>query len=118
MNKLSGRLLLSLFWLALFFQACRQNGPLPDPENGGLFMPDGFKALVVADSVGPARHLAVSEYGDIYVKLRSSSRDSGNVALHDIDGDGRADTASRFGDYPKDGSLATEMRIHNGYLYI
>lgn len=80
-------------------------------------MPDGFKALVVADSVGPARHLAVSEYGDIYVKLRSSSRDSGNVALHDIDGDGRSDTIRRFGDYPKDGSLATEMRIHNGYLY-
>ena len=29
---------------------------LPDSDNGGLVLPDGFGALVVADSVGPTRH--------------------------------------------------------------
>lgn len=43
--------------------------PSPDPDNGGLFLPDGFEALVVADSVGRARHLAINDNGDIYIKL-------------------------------------------------
>jgi hypothetical protein len=43
--------------------------PAPDPDNGGLLLPEGFKALVVADRVGRARHLAVRDNGDIYVKL-------------------------------------------------
>ena len=108
---------LCLISTLLLIQSCNDQGIVPDLDNGGLFMPDGFQALVVADSVGPARHLAVSEGGDVYVKLRSSNRDSGNVVLHDNNGDGKADTITRFGAYPKDGSLATEMRIHNGYLY-
>ena len=91
--------------------------PKTDTDNGGLFLPDGFGALVVADSVGPTRHLAVNDNGDIYVKLRLIEGDSGNVALRDTNNDGRADIFQRFGDYPNDGSFATEMRIHNGYLY-
>lgn len=73
--------------------------------------------MVVADSTGPARHLAVRDNGDVYVKFRISTGDRGNVALRDLNGDGRADTAVRFGNYPNDGSLATEMRIHGDYLY-
>jgi glucose/arabinose dehydrogenase len=88
-----------------------------EAENGGLLLPDGFEALVVADSVGPARHLAVNDNGDIYVKLRVETGNMGNIALRDIDNDGRADILKRFGDYPNDGSFATEMRIHKGYLY-
>lgn len=117
---MKNRLPILVYYLVLFaiiLSACNEAGPSPDPDNGGLFMPDGFSALVVADSVGPARHLAVNGNGDIYVKLRSSNTDSGNVALRDLDGDGRADSICRFGKYPKDGSLATEMRVHNGYLY-
>ena len=39
-------------------------------KNGGLIMPDGFEAVVVVDSLpGHARHLAVNDNGDIYVKL-------------------------------------------------
>jgi hypothetical protein len=92
---------LCLISTLLLIQACNHQRIVPDLDNGGLFMPDGFQALVVA----------------VYVKLRSSNRDSGNVVLHDNNGDGKADTITRFGAYPKDGSLATEMRIHNGYLY-
>lgn len=91
--------------------------PKADADNGGLFLPDGFGALVVSDSVGPARHLAVNENGDIYIKLSISTGDSGNVALRDTTGDGKADIVQRFGEYLNDGSFATEMRIHNGYLY-
>jgi len=91
--------------------------PPTDSDNGGLFLPDGFGAVVVADSVGPTRHLAVNNNGDIYVKLRIIDGDSGNVALIDTDLDGKADVSQRFGNYQNDGSFATEMRIHKGYLY-
>jgi len=86
-------------------------------ENGGLFLPDGFVGNIVHDSVGPSRHLAVNENGDIYVKLRIPTGTKGNVALRDTTGDGHADRYERFGDYPNDGGFATEMRIYNGYLY-
>ncbi|MEZ4797245.1 MAG: PQQ-dependent sugar dehydrogenase [Flavobacteriaceae bacterium] len=88
-----------------------------DLDNGGLVLPEGFGALVVVDSIGESRHLAVNDNGDIYVKLRINTGDKGNVALRDTDGDGKADIVERFGDYPNDGRFATEMRIHKGYLY-
>ncbi len=110
-----------LFLFVITLAGCQNRGkfliPKTDTDNGGLFLPDGFGALVVADSVGPTRHLAVNDNGDIYVKLRIATGDSGNVALRDTTNDGKADIIQRFGDYPNDGSFATEMRVHNGYLY-
>jgi glucose/arabinose dehydrogenase len=112
-----------IFTVVLFvlFSNCESNKtfllPKTDADNGSLFLPEGFGALVVADSVGPTRHLAVNDNGDIYVKLRITTGNSGNVALRDTNEDGRADISQRFGDYPNDGSFATEMRVHNGYLY-
>ncbi len=94
-----------------------EKGLAPDANNGGLILPEGFGALVVADSIGRSRHMAVNDNGDIYVKLRVIEGDRGSVALRDEDGDGKMDVIKRFGDYPNDGSFATEMRIHNGYLY-
>lgn len=88
-----------------------------DKDNGGLFLPDGFGVVVVADSIGPSRHLAVKENGDIYVKLKITSDAPGSVALRDEDGDGKADIIQPFGKYVNDGIFATGMRIHNGYLY-
>ena len=89
----------------------------PDADNGGLILPDGFGALVVVDSVGGARHLAVNTNGDIYMKLRIATGKLGNIALRDTTNDGKANIIQRFGDYPNDGRFATEMRIHNDYLY-
>ncbi len=96
--------------------------PKPDPDNGGLILPDGFGALVVADSIGPSRHLAVNGNGDIYVKLRITTGElfdpvAGNAALRDTDNDGKANIIQRFGNYPNDGPFGTEMRIHNCNLY-
>src|SRR2546427_5631120 len=39
--------------------------PSCDSDNGGITLPDGFCAVVVADQVGRARHLAVTPSGDI-----------------------------------------------------
>ncbi len=99
---------------------CNTKTELPkgDPGNGGLFLPGNFEAVVVADSIGPARHLAVNDNGDIYVKLSYSKKgEGGNIALRDIDNDGKADSIVRFGDYDNKGSLSNCMRIHDGYLY-
>ena len=60
----------------------------PDIDNGGLYLPDGFGAIVVSDGVGPSRHIAVKSNGDIYVKLRKASGRNGNVALRDNNGNG------------------------------
>lgn len=91
--------------------------PAGDADNGGLFLPDGFQAVVVVDSIGRARHLAVNDNGDIYVKLRSPDGTKGSVALRDTDNDGKADIVKTFGDYADEGNYGTAMRIHNGYLY-
>lgn len=107
-------------FLTILFLQCKAKKELPpgDPGNGGLFLPGDFEALVVADSTGPARHIAINDNGDIYVKLRFSKPGAGgNVALRDSTGDGKADIIQRFGDYDNKGSLSNGIRIHNGYLY-
>ena len=77
---------LSLFLLVFLFN-CQNDKtqviPDTDSDNGGLFLPEGFGALVVVDSIGESRHLAVNNNGDIYVKLRINTGDKGNVALRD-----------------------------------
>lgn len=73
--------------------------------------------MVVIDSIGRGRHLAVNENGDIYVKLRYAEEGGSNVALRDTTGNGKADIVTYFGDYNDEGSLANGMRIHDGYLY-
>lgn len=108
-----------LFTTVVFLTACsskKENNAF-DPNNGGLFLPDGFGAVVVVDSIGPSRHLAVKENGDIYVKLKITSDAPGSVALRDENGDGKADIIQPFGNYVNDGIFATGMRIYNGYLY-
>jgi glucose/arabinose dehydrogenase len=109
--------------IVLFFtfslHGCKTADELPaaDPGNGGLFLPDGFNAVVVADSLkGRARHIAVNDNGDIYVKARFPD-EGGNIALRDTTHDGKADLIVPFGDYKADGTYGTAMRIHNGYLY-
>jgi glucose/arabinose dehydrogenase len=93
-------------------------GPLPpgSPGNGGLAIPDGFEAVVVHDGVGRARHLAVTNDGIVYVKLRVPSP-KGLVALRDTSGDGRADDVEVFGAYEDTGEYGTALRIHRGYLH-
>jgi glucose/arabinose dehydrogenase/cytochrome c5 len=106
--------------LTLIFGQCGKKFELPpgDPDNGKLFLPDNFQAVVVVDSLkGRARHLAINDNGDIYVKSRFSEKDGRNAALRDTNNDGKADVIETFGSYDKERSYGTAMRIHNGYLY-
>ena len=101
---------------------CKQPSQRPkaNTDNGGLFLPGDFEALVVVDSIGPARHLTVNRNGDIYVKLTYNDRMNGaggTVGLRDLDSDGRADSIVYFGDYKDVGRSAVGVTIHNGYLY-
>ena len=84
----------------------------PDADNAGLKLPPGFGALVVANGFGKARHLAVTEHGDIYVKLDNLYKGYGIYFLRDSKGDGKADVQIGFGNY-----TGTGMFIKNNYLY-
>src|SRR5581483_11405815 len=87
--------------------------PSCDPDNGGIKLPAGFCALVAADDLGPARHLAVAANGDLYVALQGNGEKGGVVALRDTNGDGRLEMKEHFGD-----ESTTGIALHNGYLYL
>ena len=88
------------------------NLPACDPDNGGITLPNGFCAMVVADDLGATRHLTVAPNGDLYVAIRNQGAPGDIIALRDTTGDGRADHQERFG---KDGG--TSIGLHNNYLY-
>ena len=75
-----------------------------DADNGGITLPPGFCAVVVADLVDAgrpalARHMAVTPTGDVFVAINSPRNNNptfGIIGLRDTDGDGRADEQSRF----------------------
>ena len=91
-----------------------QGMPACDPDNGGLKLPEGFCALVVADGLGAARHLVVAPNGDLYVTLMEGrSQPVGVVGLRDTNGDGKVDVTERFGD-----KSSTGVAIRNGYIYV
>ncbi len=106
--------------LGLFVVTSALNGalPLPDPDNGGLELPPGFRAAVVADnlvvgrridnSVDTLRFLTLKPNGDLYAKTYRG----GILALHDSDGDGRYDVVKEFG---QGGGTAVLWR--DGWLY-
>src|SRR6516165_9824508 len=99
--------------------ASQQALPAPDPDDGAISLPPGFRALVVADNlvvdrkVGNdsenLRGIAVAANGDVYVKGKF-----GNIfALRDTNGDGRSEVIKEFG--PGDGG--THIAFHDGWLY-
>jgi glucose/arabinose dehydrogenase len=100
--------------------------PCPAGDNGGITLPAGFCATVVADSLGHARHAVVAANGDVYVNTWSGPYYTGSeppaggflVALRDTNRDGRADTVARFGPTAAGGGTGgTGIAIHGNYLY-
>jgi glucose/arabinose dehydrogenase/cytochrome c5 len=93
--------------------------PAPDADNGAIVLPQGFRALVVADnlvvgkkvnnSTERLRGIAVAPNGDIYAKGRFGQI----FAMRDTNGDGRVDEVKEFG--PAEGG--THIMFHNGWLY-
>jgi len=69
--------------------------PVCAPDNAGLTLQPGFCALLVAESIGPARHLVVLENGDLLVAIAGPR--GGIRLLRDTTGDGKADIVRSFG---------------------
>src|SRR5687768_10753964 len=75
-----------------------------DADNGGITLPPGFCAAVVANLVmdgkpAAARHLAVTPNGDIFVAINSPQNQQpsfGIIGIRDRDGDGHGDEQSQF----------------------
>jgi glucose/arabinose dehydrogenase len=73
-------------------------------DNGGITLPPGFCAVVVADlrtddTTALARHMAVTPNGDIFVAInspRNRQPSFGIIGLRDTNGDGRADEQTSF----------------------
>src|SRR5687768_15996296 len=73
-------------------------------DNGGITLPAGFCAVVVADVVSSGtaarlRHIAVTPSGDVFVAINSPGNNNppfGIIGLRDRDGDGSADEQSQF----------------------
>lgn len=113
-----------LGYIVISIAQCKSKPPLAlppgDPDNGGLILPGHFEAVVVADSIGRARHIAVNDNGDIYVKLAYNDimkGAGGTVGLRDNNNDGKADVIAYFGGYKDEGGLPVGIVIHKGYLY-
>jgi len=111
----------SLLIVLAFLGACQTNpskkiisgiNVVSDKDNAGLRLPDGFSALIYADNIGHARHMAINSNGDVYVSLSNAKNGGGIVCLRDQNKDGRADIIKYHGIY--DG---TGIKIHNGYIY-
>ncbi|MDP9047094.1 MAG: PQQ-dependent sugar dehydrogenase [Bacteroidota bacterium] len=81
-----------------------------DAANGGLTLPGGFSAAIIADNIGYARHMVATPQGDIYVHLAAPHNGKGIVVLHE-NGD-KAEVKTSFGNYG-----GTGINIKNGYLY-
>ncbi|MEO6435214.1 MAG: PQQ-dependent sugar dehydrogenase [Tepidisphaeraceae bacterium] len=79
------------------------------PDNGGITLPTGFCAVIVAEKLGQPRHIVVMPNGDLFV----SSNRGGVIALRDTTGDGRADVVQDWAT----GYRNSEVRYWGGHLY-
>src|SRR5262249_34501664 len=104
---------------ALVLTAHAQSKLACDADNGGITLPQGFCALVVADDVGVARHMAVAPNGDLFVATQTrgprggAQTGGGVVALRDTNGDGKFDQREQIGS-----GSTTGVGLRNGYLYL
>jgi glucose/arabinose dehydrogenase len=102
--------------VAALFAAVTLRGAAPacDADNGGITLPQGFCAAVVATDVGRARHLVVAPNGDVFASTETGRGGAGGgiVALRDTDNDGKLDKREAFGE-----GSTTGVALHNGYVY-
>ncbi|WP_373056732.1 sorbosone dehydrogenase family protein [Zunongwangia sp. H14] len=77
-----------------------------------LKLPEGFSASVFAEDLGEPRHMALTESGNLFVKLNAVNDGNGIIMLSDTDDDGKADDKQGFADYG-----GTGMAIKDNKLY-
>jgi len=100
--------------LSALFVFALATGSVLAEEPDGLILPPGFHANVVAEGLGPVRHLAVRDNGDIYIStpVDKQGKGGGIIALH-LDSNHKADQTMHFG--AVDGG--TGIRFDHGALY-
>jgi glucose/arabinose dehydrogenase len=111
--------LIAAFIAIALLLSCKTKRPASTKQAGGpenhdtsIALPEGFFALIFADSLGAGRHLTTGANGNVYLALRELKNNKGMVALKDNDGDGSADIREYFGN-----SITTGVELDNGYLY-
>ena len=89
-------------------------GDVRAAEPDGLILPPGFHASVVAEGLGPIRHMAVSDKGDIYVSTRHGKDQPsvGIIALR-LGADHKPVQTEHFGTVDQ----GTGIRVYKGALY-
>src|SRR5687768_18287445 len=86
--------LLAALGLSVASGPASAQSPACAPDNGGLTLPRGFCATVVAESLGPVRHLVVAPNGDLWAARNGA--EGGLVLIRDTNGDGKHDLVKRF----------------------
>jgi glucose/arabinose dehydrogenase len=83
-----------------------------DPDNGGLVLPQGSCARLVASGIGAVRQITVAPNGDLYAAIADGGS-GGVLVLRDRDGDGKPDERASFAP-----GGANDVAIRNGYVYV
>lgn len=111
MKRSSVKVLMLILLAATFssFYTFKNNFAKDEP---GLKLPAGFKATIIAENLGNARHIAVTKQGNIYVKLSKVKDGNGIVMLQDANNDGKVDNQKGFGNYG-----GTGIYVKDNYLY-
>ncbi len=111
--RASARLALLAVPLAALGPSPARPAPACAPDNGGLTLPAGLCAVIVADGLKGPRQLAVTPDGVLYVAVQGAEPGAGVLALRDRDGDGLPDERATFG--PAGGN---DVALRDGYLYL
>jgi glucose/arabinose dehydrogenase len=104
MSALPARYLIPVVWIAASAGGAAAQQPPCAPGNDGLTLPKGFCAVMVAESLGRVRHLAVAPNGDIFAAKAGAK--GGIVVLRDVSGDGKAETIATFYEGPGGSGIA------------
>ncbi len=81
------------------------------PGDTSIKLPSGFTAIVIAEGLGRARHIAVTPNGIVFVKMEKLKDHKAGIYRLQDNGGGKM-TATSFGNF-----AGTGMAVRKGYLY-
>lgn len=97
-------------WATSCSTESNEGSDLPAIPATAIKVPEGFTATIVADNLGPARHIAVTKEGNLYVKLGEAKDGKGTLLL--TPNGAQAPVKTGFGDFGGTGAY-----VKDGYLY-
>ena len=110
-------------FIALCFLCLIASIAVSAQNNAGLSFPAGFKATKFADSIGSARHIAITKNGVLFAKLMSPNKEGKSIIrLQDANNDGVADKITGWGNYGGTGIYISGQNLYatsdnDVYLY-